>query len=198
LGFYISGHPLSRYARQLKRYSSSPINDLSKFKDEESVKLVGLITKIKNTITRKKQEKMAILMIEDLDGLIEVLVFPQVYQKVAKYILPSNVVLLRGRLNLKENTPKIIADDLFPIDEIHRLVTSVKIDLTGCKENVFDSLKKLLASSSGSTPVYLHLDAPNKSRIQILVGQELFIDPQEKLIQDIEDLIGANKVVLTI
>lgn len=198
LGFYISGHPLSRYARQLKRYSSSPINDLSKFKDEESIKLVGLITKIKNTITRKKQEKMAILMIEDLDGLIEVLVFPGVYQKVSKYILVNNVVLLRGRLNLKENTPKIIADDLYPIDEIHRLVTSVKIDLAGCKENVFDSLKTLLAASSGSTPVYLHLDAPNKSRIQILVGQELFIDPKEKLIQDIEDLIGENKVVLTI
>jgi hypothetical protein len=42
------------------------------------------------------------------------------------------------------------------------------------------------------------LDAPNKSRIQILVGQELFIDPREKLIQDIEDLIGANRVVLAI
>jgi DNA polymerase III subunit alpha len=198
LGFYISGHPLSRYARQLKRYSSSPINDLTRFKDEESVKLVGLITKIKNTVTRKKQEKMSILMIEDLDGLIEVLVFPAVYQKVAKYILPNNVVLLRGRLNLKENAPKIIADDLYPIDEIHRLVTSVKIDLTGCKENVFDSLKALLASSSGTTPVYLHLDSANKSRIHVLVGEELFVDPQEKLIQDIEDLIGENKVVLTI
>ncbi len=198
LGFYISGHPLSHYARQLKRYSSSPINDLTKFKDEDSVKLVCLITKIKHTVTRKKQEKMAILMIEDLDGLIEVLVFPSVYQKAAKYILANNVVLLRGRLNLKENTPKIIADDLYPIDEVHRLVTCVKINLAGAKENLFESLKELLRSSPGSIPVYLHLDTPNKSRVQVLVGQELFVDPQEKLIQDIEDLLGQNKVVLDI
>ena len=198
LGFYISGHPLAHYARQLKRYSSSPINDLTRFKDEDSVKLVCLITKIKHTITRKKQEKMAILMIEDLDGLIEVLVFPAIYQKVAKYILNNNVVLLRGRLNLKENTPKIIADDLYPIDEVHRLVTSVKINLGVSKENVFESLKGLLSSYPGSIPVYLHLDTPNKSRVQVLVGQELFVDPQEKLIRDIEDLLGENKVLLTI
>ncbi len=198
LGFYISGHPLSRYARQLKRYSSSPINNLSGFKDEESVKLVCLITKIKNTITRKKQEKMAILMVEDLDGFIEVLVFPSVYQKISKYLFVNNVVLLRGRLNLKENTPKIIADDLYPLDEVHRLVSSVKINLADSRDNLFDSLKKLLSSSPGLIPVYLHLNTPNKSRVQVLVGQELFIDPQEKLIQEIEDLLGQNSVVLTI
>ncbi len=198
LGFYISGHPLAHYARQLKRYSSSPINDLTRFKDEDSIKLVCLITKIKNTVTRKKQEKMSILMIEDLDGLIEVLVFPSVYQKVAKYIHINNVILLKGRLNLKENTPKVIADDLYPIDEVHRLVTCVRINLAGFKENIFESLKQLLLSSPGATPVYLHLDTPNKSRIQVLVGQELFVDPQEKLIQDIEDLLGQNRVVLDI
>jgi hypothetical protein len=46
--------------------------------------------------------------------------------------------------------------------------------------------------------LYLHLNTPNKSRVQVLVGQELFIDPQEKLIQEIEDLLGQNSVVLTI
>jgi len=198
MGFYISGHPLAHYARQLKRYSSSPINDLTLFKDEDSVKLVCLITKVKNTVTRKKQEKMAILMVEDLDGLIEVLVFPPIYQKIAKYIMVNNVVLLKGRLNLKDNAPKIVADDLYPIDEVHRLVSCVKIDLAGYKENIFASLKKLLLSSPGSIPVYLHLNTPNKSRIQVLVGQEFFIDPQEKLIQDIEDLLSPNKVVLNI
>ncbi|MFH0827683.1 MAG: hypothetical protein V1919_00785, partial [Candidatus Omnitrophota bacterium] len=61
-----------------------------------------------------------------------------------------------------------------------------------------DSLKKLLSSSPGLIPVYLHLNTPNKSRVQVLVGQELFIDPQEKLIQEIEDLLGQNSVVLNI
>jgi DNA polymerase-3 subunit alpha len=198
LGFYISGHPLARYAKQLKRYASSQISDLSKYKDNDMIKIVGLLTKIKHTITRKKQEKMAIVLLEDLDGIIEVLVFPAAFSKVAKYLQPGAVVLLRGRLDLKENTPKIIADDMFPIDQVHKLITTVKIDLAGLYENLFESLKELLRCSPGSIPVYLHIDTPTKSRVQVLVGQDLFIDPSEKLIQDIEDLLGEHRVVLAI
>jgi len=198
LGFYISGHPLSRYAKLLKRFSSSPINDLSRYNDQDNVKIVGLITKIKHTITRQKQEKMAILKLEDLEGIIEVLVFPSAFQKVAKYIQPSNVVLLRGRLDLKENTPKIIASDLFPIDEVYRIISSVNINLSGLRENLFESLKELLSSCPGQTPVYLHLDTPAKSRIQLIVGNELFIQPSEKLIQDIENLLGEDRLSLAI
>ncbi len=198
LGFYISGHPLARYAKLLKRFSSSPINDLSKYNDQDTVKIVGLITKIKHTTTRQKQEKMAILKLEDLEGIIEVLVFPSTFQKVSKYIQPSNVVLLRGRLDLKENTPKIIASDLFPIDEVYRIITSVNINLSGLRENLFESLKELLSSSPGQTPVYLHLDTPTKSRIQLIVGNELFIQPSEKLIQDIENLLGEDRISLSI
>ena len=196
LGFYISGHPLARYAKQLKRFSSSPINDLTQYNDGDAVKIVGLITKIKHTTTRQKQERMAILKIEDLDGIIEVLVFPQAFQKSAKYIQPSNVVLLRGRLNLKENTPKIIANDLFPIDEVYNIITSVNINLSGLRENLFESLKTLFSSSPGQTPVYLHLDSPNKSRVQLLVGSELFVRPSDTLIQDIEDLLGEDRLSL--
>ncbi|MGE5307602.1 MAG: DNA polymerase III subunit alpha [Deltaproteobacteria bacterium] len=198
LGFYISGHPLSRYARMLKRFSSSPINDLSKFKDQDTVKIVGLITKVKNTITRKKQEKMAILKIEDLDGEIEVLVFPSTYQKVGRYIQPSSVVMLTGKIDLKENVPKILAEDLFPMDQVYRIIQTVELDLSGLRENVFETLKELLHSSPGQIPVYLHFDTPTRSRVQLLVGSELFVQPSEKLIEDIDRLLGHQRVTLKI
>jgi DNA polymerase III subunit alpha len=192
LGFYISGHPLARYAKQFKRFNSSPIGNLAALKDEDTVKIVGLITKVKNTITRKKQEKMAILMIEDLDAVIEVLVFPATYQRVSRYIISGSVVMLRGRLDVKENTPKIIAEDLFPFDEVYKLVKGIRIDLTRTKENIFESLKALLSASSGSIPVYLHLDSQQKTRVQIIVGQELFVNVTEQLLQDIENLVGES------
>jgi DNA polymerase III subunit alpha len=212
LGFYISGHPLSHYAKQLKRFASSPINDLSRYKDQDAVKIVGLITKVKNTITRKRQEKMAILKIEDLDGEIEVLVFPSAYQKVGKYIQPSSVVLLRGKLDLKENTPKIITDDLFPMDEVYRIINSIELNLSGLRENVFESLKGLLMASPGQVPVYLQFNnavarefsgakpsGPGYStRVQLLVGSELFVQPSEKLLEDIDSLLGEGRVSLKI
>jgi DNA polymerase-3 subunit alpha len=198
LGFYVTGHPLARYAQHLKRFASSSTANLSQCNDGQEIKIVGLIAKIKHTTTRAKQEKMAILKLEDLEGIVEVLVFPVSFQKVSRYIQPNTVVLVRGRLNLREDTPKIIANDLFPIDEIYKLITAVNINLSGIRENLFESLKELLLSSSGKIPIYLHLDTPTKSRIQLVVGEGLYVEPSEKLIQDIENLLGEEKLSLVI
>ncbi|MFH1641010.1 MAG: DNA polymerase III subunit alpha [Candidatus Omnitrophota bacterium] len=198
LGFYISGHPLARYAQQLKRFTSSSTANLSEHIDGEDIKLVGLIAKIKQTTTRAKQEKMAILKLEDLEGIVEVLVFPAAFQKVYRYILPNTVVLVRGRLNLKEDTPKIIANDLFPMDEVYKLVTTINIILSGVRENLFESLKELLSSYPGKIPVYLHLDTHVKSKVHLVVGEGLYVSPSEKLIEDIENLLGEGKLTLTI
>jgi DNA polymerase-3 subunit alpha len=198
LGFYVSGHPLARYADQLRLFSSSSILELSRHQDEEEVKIVGLISKIKQTLTRLKQEKMAILKIEDLEGSVEALVFPQAYTKVYRYLQPNTVVLLRGRLNLKEDTPKIIVNDLFPVEEIYKMISSININLSGIRENLFTSLKEILAAYRGKVPIYLHLDTPTKSRIHLVVGDSLFVEPSEKLIQEIGSLLGEERLSLVI
>ena len=198
LGFYVSGHPLARYARQLKRFASTTTSSLRSHQDEEEVKIVGLIVKIKQTTTRAKQEKMAILKLEDLEGSVETLVFPRTYQKVSRYIQPSTVVLIRGILNLKEETPKIIVNDLFPVEEIYKLISSLTINLSGLRENVFESLKEVLAASNGNNPIYLHLDSHNKSKVQVVVGEGLYVNPSEKLIHDIESLLGEERLSVVI
>ncbi|MBU4346341.1 MAG: DNA polymerase III subunit alpha [Candidatus Omnitrophica bacterium] len=198
LGFYVTGHPLARYALQLKRFASSSTANLSQQRDGEEIKIVGLIVKIKQTITRARQRKMAILKLEDLEGIVEVLVFPVVFQKVARHIQPNTAVLIRGRINLREDTPKIIANDIFPMDEVYKLITALNINISGIRENLFESLKGLLASCPGNIPIYLHLDTPTKSRIQVVVEQGLFVLPSEKLIRDIEGLIGEEKISLAI
>jgi len=198
LGFYVSGHPLARYAGQLKRFTSTSTANLNMHKDEEEIKLVGLIAKIKQTLTRAKQEKMAILKLEDLQGIVEALVFPKTYQKISRYILPSTVVMVRGILNLKEDTPKIIVNDMVPMDAVYKMISGININLTGLQENLFISLKELLLSHSGQIPVYLHLDTPTKSKVQLVVGEGLFVNPSEKLIQDIIDLLGEDKLTLTV
>jgi len=198
LGFYVSGHPLARYAAQIKRFSSVSTSNLKSCGDGDEIKTVGLISKIKHTITRAKQEKMAIIKLEDLEGAVEVLVFPQAFQKTYQYLQPNNVVMVRGRLNLREEAPKIIANDLFPIDEVYKLITGMNINLSGIRENLFESLKTLLASSPGKIPVYLRLDTPAKSRVHLVVGEGLFVDPSEKLTQDIASLLGEERLSLVL
>ena len=198
IGFYVTGHPLARYASQLKRFSKSSMAALSEHQDGDSVSIAGLISKVKQLVTRTKQEKMAIIKLEDLVGEIEVLIFPSVYKQVYKDIQPSSVVLVRGRLNLKEDTPKIVANDLIPMDNIYKYISSISINLSGLRENLFNSLKEKLMTSPGKVPIYLHLDSPSKSRVQLVVGDDLYVEPTENLIQDIESLLGEERISVTI
>jgi len=196
LGFYISGHPLARFSKQIKRFSQINIQELTNFKDGDPVSLVGLIAKIKHTLTRSKEEKMAILKLEDLVGSIEVLVFPTVFKQVYKFIQPSNVVLVKGRLDLKKENPKIIAQDIISIENVYKLINAIKLDISDIKENLFISLKQRLEMSPGKTPVYLNLYSPSKNKMQLVVGENLFVEPGPELIQDIESILGEDKVSL--
>ena len=144
LGFYVSGHPLARYANQLKRFASCSTSSLHEHKDQDIIKIVGLIVKIKHTVTRAKQEKMAILKLEDLDGAVEVLVFPRAFAKISSHIQINTIVHIRGVLDIKEETPKIIVEDLFPFEAIYKLISAININLSGIRENIFESLKALL------------------------------------------------------
>lgn len=198
LGFYVSGHPLARYAKALKRFVSCSTSNLHEHKDQDTIKIVGLITKIKQTITRAKGEKMAILKLEDLDGTVEALIFPRAYQKISRYIHPNTVVHIRGTLNLKDDTPKIIVEDLFPFEEIYKLITAMNINLSGIRENIFETLKAMLSAYRGNCPVYLRLNTPAKSRVQLIVGEGLFVNPSEKLIQDLDELLGEERLSLVI
>ncbi|MDP3732234.1 MAG: DNA polymerase III subunit alpha, partial [Candidatus Omnitrophota bacterium] len=196
LGFYVTGHPLARYAHELKRFTSSSTANLHEYDDGREIKIVGLIAKIKQTVTRAKQEKMAILKLEDLEGVVEVLVFPAAFQKSARYIQPNTVVLVKGRLDRREDTPKIVANDLFPMDEVYKLISSVSINLSGIRENLFETLKELLIHYPGRIPIYLHLDTLAKSRVHLVVGEGLYVLPSDKLIQEIESLLGEDRVSL--
>jgi DNA polymerase-3 subunit alpha len=198
LGFYISGHPLVRYEHLLKRFSSCGIAHLAGRTDGEEISIVGLINKIKITTTRAKAEKMAILKVEDLAGIVEVLVFPNTYRQVSKNIVANNVVLIRGKLNLREDSPKILASNITAIDEAYRLISAINIDLSGLKENILGTLKEKLALSPGSVPVYLHLDMSPTRKTKILVAQDLFVQPRAELFNDIEELLGEERFLLTL
>ena len=79
----------------------------------------------------------------------------------------------------------------------YRLITAINIDLGGLKEHVLTSLKEKLALSPGKVPVYLHVDTDSNRKLKILVSQDLFVQPRPELFNDIEDLLGGERFLLT-
>lgn len=197
LGFYISGHPLARFEKVIRGYSDASTTNLRNYKDSQEVTIGGLVSRLKHTTTKKTNEKMAICLLEDLEGVVEVLIFPNRYQGNAPYLHVNAVVLVKGRVSRKEEQPKIIADRVSPVDNMQNLrPSSVAIKLTdaGLNEEILNSLKEILVNHKGDVPVSLEVQGQQRSSVFLKAGESLYVEPGQELLEDVERLLGKDMI----
>jgi DNA polymerase-3 subunit alpha len=201
LGFYITKHPLARFEKVLKTFSTCSVSELGKLRDGAEVLLGGIITKVKLTVTRKTNEKMAILSLEDLSGVVEALVFPAAFVKSANLVKQDEMVFVKGRVNLREDTPKVIADEIVSLDSVRTKYTKgMRIDLlmAGLEKNSLENLRRVLSRYPGSVPVYLNFVKPDGKKSLVSIGKNLAVDPSEGLVKDVEKIFGRDVVNFTV
>ncbi|MBI4845792.1 MAG: DNA polymerase III subunit alpha, partial [Candidatus Omnitrophica bacterium] len=172
LGFYITAHPLDQYKKLLKRYSVLSIADIYKknFVHDEEVHIAGVLEKIKLTITKRKAEKMAIIRLSDQDNFIDVLIFPETFKKTCMHLNQDQVVVIKGNVDANEETPKIIAANVIPIDQVpFILIDSINLNISSIdlKQKIFTKIKAVLNPHPGRTPVHLALSDKNGRRVKI-------------------------------
>ena len=200
LGLYITGHPLAVYEKIIKEYSTSASAGLKGLEDGQKVWFGGIINKIKNTVTKRSGEKMAIMMMEDMEGSVEALVFPNSYKNVSRYIALNAAIFVNGRLSLKEERPKIIVEEIIPItDARKRFTLSVSIDLLsqgmdGMDEELFGRLRSAFSKYQGDIPVYLNFTTKTNGSYRMLVDRKLFVSPTNELASELETLIGREHI----
>jgi len=197
LGFYITKHPLARFEKMLKTYSTCSTSELQVKRDGDEVLIGGIITKVKFTTTRKTNEKMAIVTLEDLAGVVEVLVFPATFSKVSALIKTDEIVFVKGRLNLREDQPKIVANDVVSLESVRMKYTKmVSIDLVtaGLDPAMLDRLKKTISRYPGQVPVYLNFVKPDGKRTLVSLNAAFGVEPHEGLVRDIEKIFGRDVV----
>ena len=128
LGVYITDHPLKDYADKMEAVATitseelnhageeAEIGEHTDIKDGMKAVMAGLVTS-KRTLITKSNKMMAFLVLEDLYGVSEVVVFPNVYERAAQYLQSDSVVAVRGTVNFKEDeAPKLLADSIEPLD----------------------------------------------------------------------------------
>jgi DNA polymerase-3 subunit alpha len=146
LGVYITDHPLKDYAEKMEKFATITSEELnrvgeneemgeaSSIKDGAKVTMAGMVTSKKTLIT-KSNKMMAFLVLEDLYGICEIVVFPNVYEKCANFLKEDAVVVITGTVNCKEDeAPKILADKIVLIDE-----AEIKSQATQSAENTQNS-----------------------------------------------------------
>jgi DNA polymerase-3 subunit alpha len=196
IGFYITGHPLTRYERQLRLYAIANTQSLGEFQDGDKVSLGGMVFKTRLQTTRKG-DRMAFVTLEDVQGQVDVIVFPEVYKEFGATLDTDQPVLVRGIVDWGDDNAKIIADRIVLLAEAaERLSPQVHISLQtlGLTRDTLGRLKSILQHAPGASPVYLHLLFPDEREVVLLSEDRLQVAPSETLVQHIEQLFEQEVV----
>lgn len=168
-GIYISGHPLEEYRDKinslgLMSIASVVTSDESEERlvsDGETVTLVGIISSVKEKIT-KNNTLMAFIQLEDFTGSIEVIVFPKIYQKIGEIIKEGNIAALTGRLDVKEEeASKLILDSAAPFDKNMPQKKTLaggylEISLNDNELKYLDEIRQVIFKNKGTVPVVVN------------------------------------------
>lgn len=208
-GLYLSGHPLDEYVDSLKVQTSTNIEKINKsyeiikenfnpndlpediIHDEERVILGGIIAEYNQKITRNNT-MMAFLKLEDLTGVIEVIVFPKTLDKVRESLKEDALVVIKGRISIKEDElPKLICETIEPLEKINTSKVYLRTkDLTEGKA-LIQELKKMPDYYKGDTTVYLFTENDRKS---YRMSKDIWINLESDAVIYFKEIIGDENV----
>ena len=206
LGLYISGHPLSEFEKEIAQrvtiFSSNLntvredgeeaiVNDETKnLYDGMNVTVGGIITS-KKTKTTKNNNLMAFLTLEDLYGTMEVIVFPSILEKYSKLMEIENIVLIKGRISIKEEEqPKIICEEVSPLRKtvMHKLYLRVNNEVNS---ELLESVFCILKFFGGNTPVCLYDEHQKKVKV---IERDYWVSLNDVVLDELKSVLGDENV----
>ncbi|MFC1489263.1 DNA polymerase III subunit alpha [Thermodesulfobacteriota bacterium] len=196
LGFYITGHPLTRYDELLDRFANANTVSLKEKNDGEAVRIGGIVRNSK-VIKTKKGDLMAFVTIEDMHGSFEIIIFSSVYMSVSDLLMDDNPIFVQGRVQKDENSVKVLADRVILMDKAEEAWTAqihFNLDMTRTERALLTELRDIFRRHPGSCHAYLHLLNPDKTETIIALPDSLKLKAGSALTQDVNRLLGYPSV----
>ncbi|GAA4716718.1 DNA polymerase III subunit alpha [Pedococcus ginsenosidimutans] len=195
LGLYVSDHPLFGIEHVLSSHADTSIASLTGEDGKPegaNVTIAGLITGLQVKRT-KKGDLWAIVTVEDLEGAIECLFFPSAYLTVQHALTHDAVVVVKGRVNRRDDTPSIYASDLTlpDISEGPRGPVVVTMDTNRATQAKVEELKSVLSSHPGQTEVHVRLSQPGRS-VLMKLEDAYRVNATEALFGDLKVILGPR------
>ncbi|HEY0902447.1 MAG TPA: OB-fold nucleic acid binding domain-containing protein, partial [Marmoricola sp.] len=195
LGLYVSDHPLLGMEHVLSASRDCTIGQLmldEERADNSTVTVSGLITSVQRKIT-KRGDTWAMITVEDLDGAIDVLLFPSAYQLAANLLTEDAIVTVKGRLSRQKDQPELHGQEvtLPDLNDAARGPVVISMPLTRCTGPVVDHLKEILATHPGMSEVRLKLLARESTKLMRL-DDRLRVTPSPALFADLKQLLGPG------
>ncbi len=195
LGFYLSDHPMAGLSSLVRIWTKCGIGDLHKQEDEKRVVVAGLITNLREIIS-KKGARMAFGAIEDLTGTVELVIFPDAFAKNEMALKADQPVLIGGKVEIEGDSAKIMVDRVGILEEVIKKSKSLtfKIDLS--MQEQLKGLNSLLERHPGTTGVELELNLPEiRKTVTMTVVEPTGVSASNEFFEGLHGLFGRTDFV---
>lgn len=204
LGLYVSDHPLLGVGESLRAYADANIADLREMPDGAVKSIAGVVSSLKHRFT-KRGEPMASFVLEDLTGAIEVVCFPKVARVHADMLREDEVVLVTGRLDMRDDDVTLIVDGIerpdFSKPPPPERGGAVTISLTsggvangGDMSLTIKKLKGVLGNHPGETPVLIRVIDGETTKV-LRVDNEFWVERRQGLYAELQSELGNDATV---
>jgi len=190
IGFYISRHPLSPYQEEIRRITEEDSSTLSSGPNGKEVKLCGLVSQMKEVVT-KKGDRMAFINLEDMKGWVEVILFPDLFKTASSYLRGGEPVFVRGTLDLSGDQVKVKAKEIRPLSEVsseNLQILHLKIPMGTLTPSSLKELKEVILAHPGPYQVYLHLINGDRPETVIALSEEYRVSPNSEFQEEVKAL----------
>ncbi|MFN8672597.1 MAG: DNA polymerase III subunit alpha [Candidatus Sericytochromatia bacterium] len=189
LGLFVSGHPLDKCRGQIEKFCTQKVSDLAELADGANVTIGGMINGYR-TILTKKMDTMAVFTLEDLTGSIEVVVYPDTWNKFNQFLANDEKIMITGKLSSKEDELKIFLSSTNSLNKIQYLEIMLDELITPMK---LVSMRAVLQESNGDIPVIINYPSHN---IEIITSKDFWIKPTVEILNKLKEELGEDKVLL--
>ena len=197
-GFYITAHPLARYEATLHALATATTAGMTDLSDGKEVRLCGIIATVKSMLT-KKGDRMAYVTLEDLQGTVEVIVFPDLFKTVGDLITPERLIRVTGTIDRGDKGTKIRGTKIEPLADVQTLtIKRIHIRLPASLE-VKDQLPRLLdvfKRHPGATTVSLTFRTESALEAETAPLPHLTVSATEHFVADVEEVLGKGALSL--
>ena len=197
-GFYITAHPLARYEATIHALATATTVGIAELSDGKEVRLCGIIATVKSMLT-KKGDRMAYMTLEDLQGTVEVIVFPDLFKTVGELIAPERLIRVTGTIDRGDKGTKIRGTKIEPLADVQtQSIKRIHIRLA-TKPEVKDQLPRLLdvfKRHPGATAVSLTFRTESALEAETAPLPHLTVSATESFLADVEEVLGKGALSL--
>ena len=196
LGFFFSGHPLDRYREIIASRTSLDLAHAAQASRDRQYTVVGALREVKEILTRSNR-RMAFLTLEDFAGTIEVVVFPEAFERSRDLLTADAVVAVVGKIDLDRGDPKLLADEIVSpgaLPERPARAVHVRVSRASDEPALFD-LRETLFEKSGKCALYLHMPVADGDRETVIqASATLLVSSDREILERTRGLPCVEKV----